>query len=50
MADLIAIGRPDVGPSDQAMDEVVRLSRELIIQPEVEKSGVDKAFLAGSGT
>ena len=34
MADLIAIGYPDVGTAQQAMDEVDRISGELIILPD----------------
>jgi uncharacterized membrane protein len=34
MADLIAIGCPDVGTAQQAMDELDRLAGELIIQPD----------------
>ncbi|HET6954629.1 MAG TPA: hypothetical protein VFI47_29970 [Acidimicrobiales bacterium] len=34
MADLIAIGYPDETTAQQAMDELDRLSQELVIQPD----------------
>jgi uncharacterized membrane protein len=40
MADLIAIGYPDVGAAQEAMDEVDGLSAELIIQPDAVASVV----------
>jgi uncharacterized membrane protein len=60
MADLIAIGYQDETTALEAMDEVGRLSRELVIQPDAvaaivrnkegklrvttEKSGIDQEF------
>ena len=40
MADLIATGYPDVGTAQQAMDEVDRISGELIIVPDAVASVV----------
>jgi uncharacterized membrane protein len=34
MADLIAIGYPDTTPALQAEDEVQRLAKDLVIQPD----------------